>query len=82
MEMIDGDPSHRSIEYLMAVVDKELAVRRAQMLENKELMERSKVILDAVVTAATFHDRPIDWDSMDKIVDIDILNKAEFDKVK
>jgi hypothetical protein len=81
IEKVD-DLNHRSIDYLLAIVDKELAIRREELMRNKELSDSSKQIIDAVTSIAANRTQPIDWDEIDKKIDIDVANQAEFDKVK
>jgi len=81
IEKVD-DPNHRSIDYLLAIVDKELAIRREEMLRDKELSDSSKQIIDAVTSIAINRTQPINWDEIDHKIDIDVANQAEFDKVK
>jgi hypothetical protein len=81
MEEVD-DPRKRSIEYLGAIIDKELMAREIEMMENKELTENSKRILKAISELARNRDKPVDWDTIDKKASIDLLNVEEFEKVK
>jgi len=81
MDMVD-EVRGRSFEYLMAIIDREIAARQIEMLQTKELLDRSKEILSAVVEIARSKSERIDWAAIEKDTDIDKENKEEFDKVK
>lgn len=81
MGMVD-DLRNRSYEYLMAIVDREMGIRKIEMMENKELLDRSKQILGMLVDMATNRSQSVDWDSIIKSAQMDAQNASEFDKVK
>ena len=71
----------RSFDYLMAIIDKEMAARQIEMTQNKELLDRSKQILNTFVELVKGKD-PIDFDSLEKDAKVDRDNLDEFNKVK
>jgi hypothetical protein len=81
MEKID-QVRNRSIDYLMAIIEKEMAARHIEMMESKELEERSKKILSDLIDMAEKRAVSVDWDELEKNKEVDNLNKEVFDKVK
>jgi len=73
---------NRSVDYLLAIVDKEMAARRMDMMETKELLDSSKELLNSLVDMATNRTKPVDWDSLEKNMKEDSDNREEFNKVK
>ena len=81
MEEVD-DPRKRSIEYLGAIIEKEMVAREIEMMESKELNEHSKRMLQAISEMARKRDKTVDWDSIDKKASSELDNIEEFNKVK
>jgi hypothetical protein len=80
MEMVP-ELRNRSYEYLMVIVEKEMIIRQAEMMETKDLLDRSKMVLKAIVDLANDKSK-IDWDSIDKDIKMDQENQEAFEKVK
>lgn len=73
---------NRSYEYVAAIIEKEMVVRQAEMLENKELNDRSKAVLKVISDLALNKTKSLDWESLEKNVKIDRENQEAFNKVK
>lgn len=76
------EPRQRSVDYLMAVVDKEIAIRKAKAFEDKSLLDNSKNIINTILNMVADRSKPVDWNNIDKTKEIDNENQEEFNKVK
>jgi len=81
MDAVDN-VRNRSFEYLMAIIDREFAARQIEMMQNKELLDKSKDILNAVIDMARSKSEHIDWEFIEKDTSTIKENEDEFDKIK
>lgn len=80
MEFVE-DRRKRDAGYLLAIIEKEHAILRAELEENAEVHRMSKQIVDSIVDYVDHHEH-VDWDELEKDFHNHLLNKEEMDKIK
>lgn len=77
-----NDKSKRSIEYLSAIVNKEFAIMKHDLMERKELTDDSKKTFDMILQTMSDKGGQVNWDEIDKDLETNLNNTEEFRKVK
>jgi len=75
------DPNKKNVDYIKTVIRNQHRSLMKQQLENERLCAKSYEIINTLV-GLVVDKEPVDWDSLDEELDIEMKNKAEFDKVK
>lgn len=80
MDKVD-DRSKISVPYLMAIIEKERAILKAELADSQHLTDRTKMFFDLVLENEKKWEH-INWDELDKEARVIEDNMREFDKVK
>jgi hypothetical protein len=81
MDMVT-DKNKRSTNYLSAILDKEDALLRVELEERQEMMDHSQNTLDAIASIVDKDRDPVDWNNIEKDIDLDRNNEDGFKGVK
>jgi hypothetical protein len=81
MELVE-DPSKRSIEYLVPIIEKEFTIAKNQLMERKELHSQSKQILTSILETVVSEREAVDWDMVEESIQVSTENAKMFNKVK
>jgi hypothetical protein len=76
------DNNKKNVKYILAVIEQEQAIKKANLKERSDLNVHSMSVINAILSIADVNKEPVDWSSIDDDIDKDKENEGVFKDVK